>query len=267
MSDSINLSGQSGDLRPFTRDFAPWMGHAHAELEKKVAEVDLDKEADAYYKALLKRGYEYEKMMSAEDFSFPSRYSTRGPVRYGLMNIDLAEALALEEKNPEITKYFRPLGVPAVRHNAKKNHAEFEVTAWCAAFVHYCLRRAGLDPKTLQTARAADWLKFGIPLSEPMWGCIVVLQPNAATRRTGAASGHVGFYVETAKENDRIPKHIRKPGKLMILSGNNTQDMVGIDPYDVTNVMPGGYRWPGQRIPDRVVPPASGGGGIPPNAV
>lgn len=56
---------------------------------------------------------------------------------------------------------------------------------WCSAFACWCVEQAGF--KSPKSARAFDWLKWGIPLDKPQLGCIVVL-------KRGDRDGHVGFY-------------------------------------------------------------------------
>jgi uncharacterized protein (TIGR02594 family) len=96
------------------------------------------------------------------------------------------EALGVEEipgpaSNPEVEKYFTatPLG------------RQKDDVAWCAAFVSWCIKEAGGSKKHVEfSARAADWLRNGDPLSGPQYGAIVVTRPMAPK-----SSGHVGFVV------------------------------------------------------------------------
>jgi uncharacterized protein (TIGR02594 family) len=62
-------------------------------------------------------------------------------------------------------------------------------TAWCALFVNACLGEAG--HRGTGTLRAADFMKWGVALTERSLGCILVFN-----RPSGY---HVGFYLgETA---------------------------------------------------------------------
>jgi uncharacterized protein (TIGR02594 family) len=95
---------------------------------------------------------------------------------------------------------------------------------WCGAFVSFCLARAQLI--TQGSARAADWLSWGVKLDVPQLGCIVVLKPQAA-----GASGHVGFWVG------------EEAGILSLLGGNRGNE-VKVSHFAVSEVQPDGYRWP-----------------------
>ena len=97
---------------------------------------------------------------------------------------------------------------------------------WCGAFVSFCLARAHVITKGSGSARAADWLSWGVKLEVPKLGCVVVLKPQAA-----GASGHVGFWVG------------EEAGTLSLLGGNQGNE-VKVDHFAVSEVRPGGYRWP-----------------------
>lgn len=57
---------------------------------------------------------------------------------------------------------------------------------WCAGFVSYCVKRAGLN--TRYTLRAKDYLKLGKVVNKPKSGDIVVF--------TRSGGGHVGIIIE-----------------------------------------------------------------------
>jgi uncharacterized protein (TIGR02594 family) len=94
-------------------------------------------------------------------------------------------------------------------------------TPWCGVFVAQCLHENGVDrPKNW--FRALAWLDWGIPISQPMVGCVVVY-----ARKGG---GHVGFVVGRDEK-----------GRVLTLGGNQG-NRVSIAPFDSTRVV--GYRWP-----------------------
>lgn len=94
-------------------------------------------------------------------------------------------------------------------------------TAWCGVFVAHCLKTAGFSlPK--HWYRALDWLNWGVEISAPCYGCIVVFKRNGG--------GHVGFCVGKDKQ-----------GRLLILGGNQG-DAVSIAPFRIERVV--GYRMP-----------------------
>ncbi len=104
---------------------------------------------------------------------------------------------------------------------------------WCGVFAADCVTEAGLEPPK-QWYRAKAWASWGVPLTAPCLGCIVVFE------RQGG--GHVGFVV------GRDPR-----GRLMVLGGNQG-DKVSIVPFDPTRVI--ALRWPAgdfERLPLPVI--------------
>jgi uncharacterized protein (TIGR02594 family) len=95
---------------------------------------------------------------------------------------------------------------------------------WCAAFVGGVLEESGI--RSSRSAMARSYAKWGVPLSTPTEGCVVVLwRGNPAS-----ASGHVGFVVGRDQR-----------GNLMVLGGNQA-DAVNIKPFPESRVV--SYRWP-----------------------
>lgn len=89
---------------------------------------------------------------------------------------------------------------------------------WCSSFACFVLEQTGVQsPKS---AWAADFLKWGVQISGPEVGCIVVL-------KRGVAGHHVGFYwAET-------PTHL-------LLLGGNQHDSVNISHFNKADLL--GYR-------------------------
>ena len=98
-----------------------------------------------------------------------------------------------------------------------------DATPWCAAFVCWCLERAGI-PST-KRASARSYLHWGRKLDEPQLGCIVVFSRPSA----GPGSGHVAFYVGTEADQVRV-------------LGGNQRDQVCERLYPASRVL--SYRWP-----------------------
>ncbi len=116
-----------------------------------------------------------------------------------------------EQHEPKILRWFKAIKAPWFTADE---------VPWCAAFVGGCLEAVGI--KSTRSATAKSYLAWGLPLSAPAYGCIVVF-----TRDGG---GHVGFVVgQDAK------------GRLMVLGGNQG-DAVSISPFAPARVV--GYRWP-----------------------
>jgi uncharacterized protein (TIGR02594 family) len=225
----------------------PWMEVAKAELAKKIREEPAnDALVDQMRSALTQHRVEEARMQSFRDFGSNSMLlGTKGgamdPRRYKLYEMpDIPNRLLGEmevptraAKNPEITKYFE--GVTTNPLDDKRGRTwelaptyesggRAQVTAWCAAFVNWCLSQAGAPKLGLGTARA--WLDFGTPLLHPTYGCITVIKPSSST---GSTTGHVAFFVE--KVGDRLK-----------LLGGNQGDKVTETLFPEANVL--GYRWP-----------------------
>ena len=103
-----------------------------------------------------------------------------------------------DKHNPVILNYFDCIGHSWV-HN--------DETAWCAAFVNYCLNNAGYEGTGKLNARS--FLDCGTVTDHPETGDIVVLWRGSIL----SWKGHVGFYVnETAS-------------KINILGGNQSNQV------------------------------------------
>lgn len=225
----------------------PWMDVAKGELNKKIREEPANDElVNQMRSALTQHRAEEARMQSFRDFGSDSMLlgTRRGPMdprRYKLYEMpDIPNQLLGEmevptraAKNPEIVKYFE--GVTTNPLDDKRGRSwplaptyesggRAQVTAWCAAFVNWCLSQAGVPKLGLGTARA--WLDFGTPLLHPTYGCITVIKPSTST---GSTTGHVAFFVE-------------KNGAYLKLLGGNQGDKVTETQFHEGTVL--GYRWP-----------------------
>jgi uncharacterized protein (TIGR02594 family) len=116
--------------------------------------------------------------------------------------------------NPRIVEYLQSTTLDAP-YNAN------DETAWCSAFVNWCVERSGYEGT--DSAWARSWLNWGKPTSRPVRGCIVVFKRESQ-------SGHVGFYV--GKTQSRIS-----------VLGGNQSDEVNEGKYPSSKLL--GYRLPG----------------------
>jgi len=82
--------------------------------------------------------------------------------------------------NPEIMKYYHQIGFKDIKHDE---------TAWCAAFVSWCMMKSGIN--TIKTLVARDWLSQGRKITVPKIGDLVIFWRGEPK----GWSGHVGFYV------------------------------------------------------------------------
>ena len=101
---------------------------------------------------------------------------------------------------------------------------EGDETPWCAAFVGWCLERAGVAGTGKANARS--YLDWGVPLMEARLGCVVVF-----SRGDNKAQGHVGFWVGETPGQDAA-----------LVLGGNQGNRVSVAPYPYVRVL--GWRWP-----------------------
>lgn len=114
------------------------------------------------------------------------------------------------EHNPRILAY----------HATTTLRATTDETAWCSAFVNWCMTQAG--GRGTNSAAARSWLTWGRSLTEPLVGSIAVF------RRGGSpTSGHVAFFLE------------RRGSGIMVLGGNQSNS-VRVSSYPAQDLL--GYR-------------------------
>lgn len=116
--------------------------------------------------------------------------------------------------NPRIVEYLRSTSLGGAM-------AATDETAWCSAFVNFCVEKAGFAGT--DSAMARSWLKWGRGADTPVTGCIVVFERGAPP------SGHVAFYVSESG------------GKIKVLGGNQG-NKVSIIAYDKARLL--GFRVP-----------------------
>lgn len=113
--------------------------------------------------------------------------------------------------NPEIASWYHLTTLPPdMWHDS---------TAWCAIFVNAAFMLNNI--KTIRSARAVDWLTFGMGVDDPQDGDVVVFEWTSGGH-------HVNFYLADAGE-----------GRIKCIGGNQS-DAVTISNYPKANVM--GYR-------------------------
>jgi len=97
---------------------------------------------------------------------------------------------------------------------------------WCAAFVNSILKLHGIpgsESVSDYPLSARSFLKWGVPVSEPQIGDIVVFERNG-----NGWEGHVGFYVETAVV-EGVPSYV-------VLGGNQNNE-ISYDSYPISRVL------------------------------
>lgn len=90
-------------------------------------------------------------------------------------------------------------------HRTTTLKASDDETPWCSSFVNWVMIQAGR--KGTNNAAARSWLDWGLPVTNPERGTIVVIRKkNQKTNPvTGFLSGyHVGFYVSSTASHIKI---------------------------------------------------------------
>jgi uncharacterized protein (TIGR02594 family) len=96
-------------------------------------------------------------------------------------------------------------------------------TSWCSAAMHGFMKEARYD--TLRTARARDWLDYGVPIEKPNYGAVAVFWRN----KPNGWQGHVGFWIRETEQS------------IWVLGGNQNNS-VCVAPYPKARFL--GCRWP-----------------------
>jgi uncharacterized protein (TIGR02594 family) len=120
-------------------------------------------------------------------------------------------------------------------HAATGLAAKEDEVAWCASFVNWCLKQAGIQGNN--SARAKDFGTWGRGLETPRYGCIVHLHrtPKGVDSRTGSSSGnHVAFFIS------QTATHIT-------LLGGNQGNRVRESSYPLSQYKVEAMRWPNGR--------------------
>jgi uncharacterized protein (TIGR02594 family) len=119
--------------------------------------------------------------------------------------------------NPRILEY----------HASTKLRATSDETPWCASFVNWTMKQAGVQGT--DSARALSWAKWGQPIDRPAVGAVAVID-------WGGGKGHVGFVV--GRSGDRV-----------VIAGGNQGNEVTYSTYRLDQIQT-------FRVPDGyVVPP------------
>jgi uncharacterized protein (TIGR02594 family) len=249
-TDKVGLWIKSDEISLDTSK-SPWMQYAKAELEKQVHELAADDEFISSTRTALMINARMQAISrQIEDFGNDSmllrgKTAAVNTSRYNVLSKNLKdptqqllgkmEADRLRQRNPEISKYFDGLKT-APDYDKKGRSFDIastykaggygQITAWCAAFVNWCLSQAGAPH--LGYATAKSWLEFGTPVAHPVYGCVTVIKPSSST---GSTTGHVAFFVEF------------QGNKVKLLGGNQVHGTrVSESLFKESDVF--GYRWP-----------------------
>lgn len=122
------------------------------------------------------------------------------------------KAIAGALHNPEVIKYFDDIGQKWVKDDE---------TAWCAAFVNWCLLKSKI--KGTGQLNARSFLTWYTMTTKPQLGDVVVLWRISKD----SPYGHVGFFVK--ETHDQV-----------YILGGNQNGQVSIAPFDKVQLL--GYR-------------------------
>ena len=153
-------------------------------------------------------------------------------MKFALEEYGVARSQGVPNTTPRVVEYLSGVGLG--------DRPRGDEYAWCAAFVRFCLMKAGILEKPQSPSFARSWLSFGnVSLAQPVFGAICVLSRGLNVRQ-----GHVGFCVGGGE------------GTIFVLGGNQTRlygsqkmhSSVCIKKYGRSRLL--GLRWP----PDLPVP-------------
>lgn len=125
-------------------------------------------------------------------------------------------------ENPRIIEY----------HSATTLKAKEDEIPWCSSFANWCMKQAGIQGTG--SAAAISWASWGVKLTKPREGCVVVIRQrkSGTDQATGSSSGnHVAFFNKI--ENGRI-----------FLTGGNQSDSVKVSSFGLASYDVVAYRWP-----------------------
>jgi uncharacterized protein (TIGR02594 family) len=228
---------------------APWMDVAKEELGKDIRELPADDELiNSMRRAVAADALQRRVAQEIKDFGTQSpllgtKPGASDPGRFRLTTRELPdaadralgmmEASRLVDRNPKIMKYFTDIKTDPIYDKKGRSfdmaptyesNGRGFITAWCAAFVNWCLTKAGAPH--LGYATAKSWVDFGTPVAHPVYGCVTVIKPSSST---GSTTGHVAFFVE-------------RQGGFVKLLGGNQGDKVCETLFNSASVL--AYRWP-----------------------
>jgi len=133
----------------------------------------------------------------------PSGTSTPFWFDIAMCEIGEQEGSGKATNNPRILEYLQQFN-----HLNKAGLSAKDETAWCGAFVAWCLTQASATSNDFVNGRylagAKMWLHVGKKLSEPVPGCVTVVYNANAAASTTATGWHVGLYLSGGKSGVRL---------------------------------------------------------------
>ena len=126
--------------------------------------------------------------------------------------------------NPRIVEY----------HQSTLLRARTDEVPWCASFVNWCVREAGL--KGTNSAAAASWARWGVQCDARRGAVTVIYNSTARNSSLTTTGNHVGFLVK------ETPTHFE-------LLGGNQADSVKISRFARASWKLKAYRWAPEAEP------------------
>ncbi|MDH5446247.1 MAG: TIGR02594 family protein [Gammaproteobacteria bacterium] len=116
-------------------------------------------------------------------------------------------------------------------HKTTTLKASDDETPWCSSFVNWVINQSGY--KGTNSAAAKSWEKWGVSVTVPVNGSIVVIKKKTGSdQSTGSSSGyHVGFYIS-------------KTDKLIRILGGNQSNQVRYSNFRLSSYEVLAYRKP-----------------------
>lgn len=131
-----------------------------------------------------------------------------------LQPVDTAAAMVGLDEHASRSQIHNLIGVDPVSYQ------------WCAAFVNAILKLhniPGSETVSEHPLTARSFLKWGMPVSEPQVGDIVVFERNG-----NGWQGHVGFYIDTTFV-EGVPS--------FVVLGGNQNNQIGYDTYPMSRLL------------------------------
>lgn len=134
-----------------------------------------------------------------------------------------------QKHNPRIVEYLRS----TTNADLGDAYRAKDETAWCAAFVNWCLLKAGLPAK--RDALARRWIDYGYAVEEddaPYGAITIIRSAKKNDLATGSTTGyHIGFLHDLNKSR-------------VTLLGGNQSDSVKLSAFNRNAYMVVATRWP-----------------------
>ncbi|NRR30293.1 TIGR02594 family protein [Oxalobacteraceae bacterium] len=253
---------------------AGWMPFAIKAQKKDISETKGDQTKDPEWKKLKKTRDDAAKESKNAQNALKKEKHAKKPdadkiagLEKEIATQDKASAdadaamLEIEKKynNPDILEYLQTTTL--ARDN--KDMSRSDETAWCSSFTNWCMEQAGYVGT--DSALADSWVKWGVEITEPRYGCITVVT------RSIKPQYHVGFYVGSGQMNvlDKIEdvesvnkktgektvkkvKKFKKVDAVRLLSGNfsgtvKEETYWALKAEDCEERHLVSYRWPGEK--------------------